>query len=110
MAKLSGNPAADPDKVIAAMAGKLGPLGAYGIDFAFGEVWARSQLSRRDRSLLVVSVLTALGRTEELHIHVPAAIRHGVTKAELEELMLTAFAYVGAPLAVEGMHVVQALD
>ena len=109
MAKLSGNPAADPEKVITAMAGKLGPLGAYGIDFAFGEVWARSELSRRDRSLLVVSVLTALGRTKELHIHVPAAIRHGVTKAELEELMLTAFAYAGAPLAVEGMHVVQEL-
>ena len=109
MAKLSGNPASDPEKVITAMAGKLGPLGAYGIDFAFGEVWARSQLSRRDRSLLVVSVLTALGRTKELHIHVPAAIRHGVTKAELEELMLTAFAYAGAPLAVEGMHVVQEL-
>ncbi len=109
MAKLSGNPASDPDKVITAMAGKLGPLGAYGIDFAFGEVWARSELSRRDRSLLVVSVLTALGRTEELHIHVPAAIRHGVSKAELEELMLTAFAYAGAPLAVEGMHVVQEL-
>lgn len=110
MAKLSGNSASDPDKVIAALAGKLGPLGAYGIDFAFGEVWARSQLSRRDRSLLVVSVLTALGRTQELHIHVPAAIRHGVTKAELEELMLTAFAYAGAPLAVEGMHVVQGLE
>ena len=110
MAKLSGNPASDPEKVITAMAGKLGPLGAYGIDFAFGEVWARSELSRRDRSLLVVSVLTALGRTKELHIHVPAAIRHGVTKAELEELMLTAFAYAGAPLAVEGMHVVQDLE
>jgi len=109
MAKLSGNPASDPEMVITKMAGKLGPLGAYGIDFAFGEVWARSQLSRRDRSLLVVSVLTALGRTKELHIHVPAAIRHGVTKAELEELMLTAFAYTGAPLAVEGMHVVQEL-
>lgn len=107
MGKLSGNPAVDPDQVLAGMAGKLGPLGAYGIDFAFGEVWARSQLSRRDRSLLVVSVLTALGRKDELHIHVPAAIRHGVTKAELEELMLTAFAYAGAPLAVEGMRVVQ---
>ncbi len=110
MAKLSGNPASDPDKVITALAGKLGPLGAYGIDFAFGEVWARSQLSRRDRSLLVVSVLTVLGRAEELHIHVPAALRHGVTKTELEELMLTAFAYAGAPLAVEGMHIVQAQE
>ena len=104
MGRLSGNDSPDPDKVLAAMAGKLGPLGAYGIDFAFGEVWARSQLSRRDRSLLVVSVLTVLGRGDELDIHIPAAVRHGVTKIELQELMLTAFAYAGAPLAVEGMH------
>lgn len=56
------------------------------------------------RSLLVVSVLAALGRGEELDIHVPAALRHGVTKTELEEVMLTVFAYAGAPLAVEGIR------
>lgn len=103
LARLSGSDLPNPDKVLADLAGKLGPLGSYGIDFAFGEVWARPQLSRRDRSLLVVSVLTVLGRGDELDIHVPAAVRHGVTKTELEELMLTAFAYAGAPLAVEGM-------
>ena len=104
MGRLSGNDAPDPDEVLAALAGRLGPLGEYGIGFAFGEVWARPQLSRRDRSLLVVSVLTALGRGDELDIHVPAAVRHGVTKTELQELMLTAFAYAGAPLAVEGIR------
>lgn len=104
MARLAGNDSPNPDEVLAAMAGKLGPLGEYGIDFAFGEVWARQQLSRRDRSLVVVSILTALGRGDELDIHVPAAVRHGVTKTELEELMLTVFAYAGAPLAVEGMR------
>lgn len=104
MGKLSGSNTPNPDKVLEALAGKLGPIGEHAIDFAFGEVWARPQLSRRDRSLLVVSVLTALGRGDELDIHVPAALRHGVTKIELEELMLTAFAYAGAPLAVEGMR------
>ncbi len=104
MGRLSGNASPNPDEVLAAMAGKLGPLGQYGIDFAFGEVWARPQLSRRDRSLVVVSILTALGRGDELDIHVPAAVRHGVTKTELEDLMLTIFAYAGAPLAVEGMR------
>lgn len=104
MGRLSGNAAPDPDEVLKALAGKLGPIGEYGIDFAFGEVWARPQLSRRDRSLVVVSILTALGRADEMDIHVPAALRHGVTKIELEELMLTAFAYAGAPLAVEGMR------
>ncbi|MEH6543709.1 MAG: carboxymuconolactone decarboxylase family protein [Porticoccaceae bacterium] len=105
MARLSGNDqSSNPEEALTALAGKLGPLGAYGIDFAFGEVWARPELSRRDRSLLVVSVLATLGRGEELDIHIPAAVRHGVTQIELEELMLTVFAYAGAPLAVEGMH------
>jgi 4-carboxymuconolactone decarboxylase len=65
---------------------------------------ARPDLSPRDRSLLVVSVLAALGRGDELDIHVPAALRHGVTRTELEEVMLTVFAYAGAPLAVEGIR------
>lgn len=110
MARLAGKSKSDPNQDLSILvAGKLGPLNAYGIDFAFGEVWARPELSRRDRSLVVVSILTALGRPDELKIHIPAAIRHGVTKVELEELMLTEFAYAGAPLAVEGMLLVQEL-
>jgi len=109
MARIAGKPL-DPNQDLSVLvAGKLGPLNSYGIDFAFGEIWTRPQLSRRDRSLVVVSILTALGRPDELKIHIPAAIRHGVTKSELEELMLTAFAYAGAPLAVEGMLQVQEL-
>jgi 4-carboxymuconolactone decarboxylase len=104
MKKLSGQESADAGKLLEGIAGKLGPLAEAGVDFAFGEIWARPQLSRRDRSLLVVSVLAALGRADELDIHVPAALRHGVTKTELEEVMLTVFAYAGAPLAVEGIR------
>ena len=104
MTRLSGQESADAGKLLEGIAGKLGPLADAGVDFAFGEIWARSQLSRRDRSLLVVSVLAALGRDDELDIHVPAALRHGVTKTELEEVMLTVFAYAGAPLAVEGIR------
>ena len=104
--RLTGGGQQDPDKVVDSLAGQLGALGSYAIEFAFGEVWARPQLSRRDRSLVVVSILTALGRAPELDVHVPAAVRHGVTRAELEEVMLTAIAYAGFPLAVEGMRVV----
>lgn len=104
MTRLSGQESADAGKLLEGIAGKLGPLADAGVDFAFGEIWARPQLSRRDRSLLVVSVLAALGRGDELDIHVPSALRHGVTKAELEEVMLTVFAYAGAPLAVEGIR------
>lgn len=104
MARLSGKDSDDAARLLEGIAGNLGPLAVAGVDFAFGEIWARPQLSRRDRSLLVVSVLAALGRGEELDIHVPAALRHGVTKTELEEVMLTVFAYAGAPLAVEGIR------
>ncbi|MFZ5654209.1 MAG: carboxymuconolactone decarboxylase family protein [Pseudomonadota bacterium] len=104
MKRLSGQESADAGALLEGIAGKLGPLAGAGVDFAFGEIWARPELSRRDRSLLVVSVLAALGRADELDIHVPAALRHGVTRTELEEIMLTVFAYAGAPLAVEGMR------
>ncbi|MSP43875.1 MAG: hypothetical protein EXR08_11040 [Alphaproteobacteria bacterium] len=79
----------------------LGPLGGIGVDFCFGEIWARPQLSRRDRSVLVCSILGALGRTDELKIHIPTALRNGVTKGELEELVVTLAAYAGFPFAVE---------
>ena len=104
MTRLSGKDSDDAARLLEGIAGNLGPLAGAGVDFAFGEIWARPQLSRRDRSLLVVSVLAALGRGDELDIHVPAALRHGVTKTELEEVMLTVFAYAGAPLAVEGIR------
>lgn len=83
----------------------LGPLGGVAVDFCFGEIWARTQLPRRDRSLLVVSVLTALGRQDELDIHVPAAITNGVTTDELEEMILMYSAYAGFPFAVECRNV-----
>ena len=106
LARLSGGDASDPQELLASMVGRLGPIADIGLKHGFGDAWARPQLSRRDRSLVTVSILTALGRAAELEIHIPGAIRHGVTKTELEELMLTAMAYAGAPLAVEGMQIV----
>lgn len=89
--------------------GSLGLMNGYALDYAFGDVWARPELSRRDRSFVVVSILTVLGRSEELKIHIPVAGQHGVTKSELEELVLTAWVYGGAPIAVEAMLLVQRL-
>ena len=98
---------ADPEQGLAAVQSQLGDLGVHAVEFLFAEVWSREELSRRDRSLVVVTALTALGRTDELDIHVPGAINHGVTKEELEELMIMLSAYAGFPFAVEGMRVVR---
>ncbi|MBV1879041.1 MAG: carboxymuconolactone decarboxylase family protein [Pseudomonadales bacterium] len=83
----------------------LGPLGGIAVDFCFGDIWSRTELIHRDRSVLVVSVLAALGRTDELKIHIPAAIKNGVTVDELEEMIVTYAAYAGFPFAVECRNV-----
>ena len=97
---------ADPDAGLAAVESQLGGVGKMAVEFLFAEVWSRDELSRRDRSLVVVTALATLGRKDELDIHIPGAINHGVTKEELEELMIMLSAYAGFPFAVEGMRVV----
>ena len=82
----------------------LGDVGTLAFDFAFGEVWARPQLSRRDRSLVVVAVLGWLGAGQELAFHVPAALNHGLTREEVTEIMVQLTIYAGFPRAVEGMR------
>lgn len=63
----------------------------------FDEVWERAGLSKRDRSLVTVAALTALGKTEQLEFHLAYARRNGVTDAELQEAMLQLAFYAGWP-------------
>ena len=98
-------------EALAGMEARLGPLGKLAFEFAFGDLWSRDQLSRRDRSLVVVSILVALARPDELRFHIPGALNHGVTERELEGVMATAAPYCGFPRAVEGMNALrQALE
>ena len=76
-----------------------GYLGKFGLDFVFGELWVRPGLDRRSRSLFTLGILIALRATEELNVHIPAALRNGVSRQELEELIYHASAYAGFPAA-----------
>jgi 4-carboxymuconolactone decarboxylase len=67
--------------------------------YAWGEIWARPGLDRRARSLITLAVLTALGRDEELAMHVRAARRNGVTPDEIKETLLHCAVYAGVPAA-----------
>ena len=71
----------------------------------FGDVWERPGLSKRDRSLITVSALVALNRTEQLRYHLVRAIENGVTKDELVELITHLAFYSGWPTAVSAMLV-----
>jgi 4-carboxymuconolactone decarboxylase len=63
----------------------------------FDEVWEREELSKRDRSLITVAALTALGKTEQLQFHLAFARRNGVTDDELKESLLQLAFYAGWP-------------
>ena len=71
----------------------------------FGDVWERPGLSKRDRSLITVSALVALNRTEQLPFHVQRALANGVTKDELIELMTHLAFYSGWPTAVSAVTI-----
>lgn len=98
--------AQDPDEALAGME-RIGPVGKLAFEWAFGDLWSRTQLSRRDRSLVVVSILVALARPDELLFHIPGALNHGVTATELEGVMATAAPYCGFPRAVEGIRLLR---
>jgi 4-carboxymuconolactone decarboxylase len=79
------------------------------IALAWGGIWGRDGLDLRTRSLLTVAALTALNRTEELHMHIPGALRNGVTREELEEVLIHVGLYAGFPAAVSAIRVAQQL-
>ena len=74
-------------------------------DVVFGDVWERPELSKRDRSLIVVASLTALYRTDQLRGHVGRALDNGVTREEIIEVITHMALYAGWPCAVNAASV-----
>ena len=66
----------------------------------YGEVWERPGLSKRDRSLITVATLLALGREKQLDGHLARALQNGVTKQEIGELITHLAFYAGWPAAM----------
>ena len=75
--------------------------------YAWGEIWARPGLDRRTRSCITLTALVALGRLDELEMHVRAAIRNGLTESEIGEVFLQSAVYCGVPAANSAFAVAQ---
>ena len=75
--------------------------------YAWGEIWARPGLDRKTRSCITLAALVALGREEELAMHVRAAIRVGLTPDEIKEVLLHSAIYCGVPAANGAFAVAQ---
>ena len=67
--------------------------------YAWGEIWSRPGLARAERSIVTLSVLAALQHEEELAMHIRAALRNGLTVAQIQEVLLQVGLYAGVPVA-----------
>lgn len=67
------------------------------IEHAMGMIWARPGLSRRDRSLMTISILIALRAENELRAHIPIGLTNGLTRDEIAEMLYHATVYAGYP-------------
>ena len=75
--------------------------------YAWGEIWSRPGLDRRTRSCITLTALVALGRDEELAMHVRAALRNGLTPDEIKEVLLHSAVYCGVPAANSAFAIAQ---
>jgi 4-carboxymuconolactone decarboxylase len=96
----------DPARAATAMVRRHGALGTFAVDHVLGNLWSRPQLSRRDRSMIVVTFLATIGSTEELRSHVGGALHHGLTRSEIEEIVLQVAGYAGFPMAMQASRIV----
>jgi 4-carboxymuconolactone decarboxylase len=75
--------------------------------YAWGEIWSRPGLDRKTRSCITMTALVAIGRFDELALHIRGARRNGLTPDEIAEVLLQTAVYCGVPAANSAFHVLQ---
>jgi len=73
-------------------------------EYAWGAIWTRPGLDRRARSILTIGMLAALGRTDELRLHIRATRNTGVSRDEIKEILMQVAVYAGVPAANSAFH------
>jgi 4-carboxymuconolactone decarboxylase len=72
--------------------------------YCFGEIWSRPEIDRKTRSMLTLAVLTALGKPNQLKVHVQGALSNGVSRQEIREVLLHTMIYAGVPAGVDAFR------
>ena len=80
------------------------PLQELVTEYCWGAVWGRPGLPKKVRSMLNLAMLTALGKPHEFKLHVRGALRNGVTREEISEVLLQTAIYCGVPAAVDAFR------
>ena len=85
------------------------PLQELTTQYCWGEIWAQPDLTRRERSLINLGMLSAMNRQQELKLHVRAALRNGCTKEEIRAVVLQVAVYCGMPAAADALRIAAAV-
>ena len=75
--------------------------------YAWGEIWTRPGLSKKTRNLITIAMMVALNRTEELRLHLRASVNTGVSRQEVQEVLLQTAVYCGVPAANHAFQVAE---
>jgi 3-oxoadipate enol-lactonase/4-carboxymuconolactone decarboxylase len=97
------------DRSVAAITPVTAAFQEFLTRYAWGDVWSRAELPRRDRSIATLAALVALGAEHELAMHVRAARRNGLTDEEIAEVLMHTALYAGLPRANRAMAILQAV-
>lgn len=96
------------EKALHAVEG-LGDIGRAIVEFVYGDIYARPELSTRDREIAAVAVLVALGRSSQLPQHLRASLKAGLTPDELREVILQTATIAGFPPAMNAMSTLRTI-
>jgi len=80
------------------------PMQELVTQYCWNEIWNRPGLDRRTRSIINLSLLTALNRPHELKLHVRAAFNNGLTKDDIREVFMQTAIYCGVPAAIDSFR------
>lgn len=80
------------------------PLQEMVTEYCWGHVWGREGLSLKERSMINLAMISALNRPHELKLHVRGALRNGLSREQIREILLQVGIYCGVPAAVDSFR------
>jgi 4-carboxymuconolactone decarboxylase len=95
------------DRAIANTTDFTAPFQEFITNYAWGSIWAREGLDRKTRSAITLAVLTALGRENEIAMHVRGALTNGMSREEIGEVLLHTAVYAGVPVSNAAFAIAQ---
>jgi 4-carboxymuconolactone decarboxylase len=92
------------DQSLAAADGFSMPIQEFVTQYCWGDIWSRPGLDRQTRSMLNLAMMTVMNRPHELRAHVKGAIRNGLTKEQIGEVLLHTAIYCGIPASLDAFR------